>query len=120
MNYAESFEQFSNRVSPTDLMLYAGAALVLYVLFQDKLGGVKNWVYNLYDAVMSKFKKDGSVVPSVVSPAKSNNDFLNLVKSWKGTRDLAENAGCKEAVKILDSAFPHLGPHNCVDDNGEK
>lgn len=113
MNYAESFEQFSNRVSATDLMLYAGAALVLYVLFQDKLGEVKNWAGELYNSVVNKFKKDESVVPAVPNSVKNNNDFLKLISSWKGTRDLAVDAGCAEAVKILDSAFPHLGPHEC-------
>jgi hypothetical protein len=27
--------------------------------------------------------------------------------------------GCGEAVKILDTVFPHLGPHNCSTENAK-
>jgi hypothetical protein len=114
MNYAESFEQFSNRLTPTDLMVYGGVALVLFVLFQDKLNPLKNWLINLYNNISSKLKDKNSIVskPSV----NNDSDFLRLVSSWKTTRDMAEAMGRIEAVKLLDSAFPYLGPK----DNGEE
>ena len=45
MNYAtESFNDFASRIGPTDLALYAGAALVLFVLFKDKMSPVQKIV----------------------------------------------------------------------------
>ena len=42
MNYmTQSFEEFSKSLGPTDLALYAGAALVLWVVFKDKLSPVQ-------------------------------------------------------------------------------
>ena len=41
MNFTESFQEFSSRVSTTDLALYAGVGLVLWVLFKDKLSPVQ-------------------------------------------------------------------------------
>jgi len=116
MNYTESFQEFSSRLSSTDLMVYGGAALVLFVLFKDKLDPVKQWLTNLISSVSSKLKKE---TVSTVSTANADADFLKLVSSWKNTRDLAENMGCGEAVKILDTVFPHLGPHNCSTENAK-
>lgn len=111
MNYTESFQEFSSRLSSTDLMVYGGAALVLFVLFKDKLDPVKQWITNLVSSVSSKIKKE------TVSTSNTDANFLKLVSSWKNTRDLAEGMGCGEAVKILDTVFPHLGPHNCSTEN---
>lgn len=116
MNYTESFQEFSSRLSSTDLMVYGGAALVLFVLFKDKLDPVKQWLTNLISSVSSKLKKETA---STVSTANNDANFLKLVSSWKNTRDLAENMGCGEAVKILDTVFPHLGPHNCSTENAK-
>ena len=48
MNYAESFQEFSSRLSTTDLMVYGGAALVLFVLFKDKLTPLKDLIINRF------------------------------------------------------------------------
>ena len=44
MNFTESFDQFSSRVSTLDLALYAGIGLVLWVLFKDKLAPVQHQI----------------------------------------------------------------------------
>jgi hypothetical protein len=111
MNYAQSFEEFSRGLTPKDLVVYAGAALVLFALFQEKLNPVKEWIIKTYNSFISNISKETIITP--VNLPKSDNDFLQLVKSWKGTRDLAELMGCSQAVKILDGAFPHLGPNKC-------
>ena len=36
--------------------------------------------------------------------------FFELVKSWKKTRDLAEDYGATKAVDIADQMFPYLVP----------
>lgn len=126
MNYAESFEEFSRRVTPTDLMIYAGAALVAYVLFQNQLSPIKQWIVDSLLSITNKFKKD-SVSSTIVLPVADTskktstieNGFLQLVSSWKNTRDLAQRMSCDEAVKILDSAFAHLSPNSCDNKNGE-
>jgi hypothetical protein len=125
MNYAESFEEFSRGLTPTDLMVYGGAAIVLFVLFKDQLVPLKEKLLNWYNSLIKKTQKDPNA--TVSAPATNNktketdNDklFLQLISSWKNTRDLAETMSCDEAVKILDSAFSHLGPNNCVAKNGE-
>jgi hypothetical protein len=113
MNYAESFQEFSSRLSTTDLMVYGGAALVLFVLFKDKLTPLKDLIINTYNSVMNKVKND-TVASTPVTTVKTNdNDFLKLISSWKNTRDLAEKMRCPKAVEVLDSAFPHLSPNTC-------
>jgi hypothetical protein len=124
MNYSQSFEEFSKGLTNTDLMVYGGAALILFVLFKDQLTPLKTWAVNLYTNIVNKVKADSIVtIPTapVVDIAKPNdNDFLKLIASWKNTRNLAEVMGCVEAVKILDTAFPHLGPHECVKEGSVK
>lgn len=117
MNYAESFQEFSSRLSTTDLMVYGGAALVLFVLFKDKLTPLKDLIINTYNSVMNKVKND-TVTSTPVTTVKTNdNDFLKLISSWKNTRDLAEKMGCPKAVEVLDSAFPYLSPNVCDQEN---
>ena len=88
MNYTETFQEFSSRLSSTDLMVYGGAALVLFVLFKDKLVPLKEWAINIVNNITNKIKSTETTTnPSVV---KSDADFLKLVSSWKNTRDLAE------------------------------
>jgi hypothetical protein len=123
MNYSQSFEEFSKGLTNTDLMVYGGAALILFVLFKDQLTPLKTWVVNLYNNLISKIKTDGTVATPTnpVTTTKTNDsDFLKLIASWKNTRNLAEVMGCVEAVKILDSAFPHLGPHECEKEGNVK
>lgn len=117
MNFTESFQEFSSRVSSTDLALYAGVGLVLWVLFKDKLSPVQKLLTDL----MSKVK--GVASPSIVVPAVSfdkvaseidQDTFFKLVVSWKQTRDLAVQNGCAEAVKVADQMFPYLSPTICA------
>lgn len=119
MNYTETFEQFSSRLSGTDLALYAGAAIVLFVLFKDKLAGPQSKITNLLDRIKLLFNKNKTplvVVPEVkpVTINASKEDiFFQLVVSWKQTRDLAVQSNCLEAVKVADQMFPYLSPSVC-------
>jgi hypothetical protein len=121
MNYTESFEQFSSRVTPTDLALYAGAGIILWILFKDKLSPVQKFLGDLVGGLKSKLNNGPSVVPVVVpdvSPVEvsketKEDNFFKLVVSWKQTRDLAVKSGCEEAVKVADQMFPFLSPTVC-------
>lgn len=104
--YTQSFQDFAAGVKPLDLALYAGAGLVVWVLFQDKLTGLKNALGDLLGKV-----KLPNTTPDYTS--KSNDPFFQLVVSWKQTRDLAIKSGCEEAVKVADQMFPLLGPNVC-------
>lgn len=117
MNYAESFQEFASKLGPTDLALYAGVALIIYVLFQDKFTPVQKILGNLLNQFNVWKNKTGQTVGSVVTKVKSNDhSFENLVTSWKQTRDLAVQAGCAEAVKVIDQVFPHLSPNSCKEE----
>lgn len=113
MNYAETFEEFSSRLGPMDLLLYAGLGLIIYVLCKDKLDPIK-------DSLLKLFNKTSSVASNIL-PVQSqpivinNNDdlFFELVTSWKKTRDLAVQNKCSEAVKVADQMFPYLSPNGC-------
>jgi hypothetical protein len=120
MNYAETFDQFASRLSGTDIALYAGAGLILWVLFKDKLSPVQQLVGSVVDKVKNM---NGSksvspvavVVPSVKPVVTSKEDmFFKLVVSWKQTRDLAVECGCVEAIKVADQMFPYLSPVVCT------
>lgn len=119
MNFTESFEQFSRGLQPRDLMLYAGVGLVLWVLFKDKMTPVQQLLAGLINKVKDlKGVKSPVVVPAVTVPknVSSNNQddiFFKLVVSWKQTRDLAEQSGCTEAIKVADQMFPYLSPQVC-------
>ena len=125
MNFTESFQEFSSRLSTTDLALYAGAGIILWVLFKDKLSPVQEFIQGL----VNKMKMPNSsnnvslpvvnvpkVDPVVVPVSASNKDdiFFKLVVSWKQTRDLAEQSGCSEAIKVADQMFPFLSPNVCA------
>lgn len=111
LEYAQTFEQFSSSVKPMDLALYAGAGLVLFVLFKDRLSPLQNLVKEL----LTKIKIPTFHSSSSVSVVKTANEdiFFQLVTSWKQTRDLAEKSGCKEAVRVADEMFPYLSPTIC-------
>jgi len=121
MNYAQSFEEFASSLGPTDLALYAGAAIIAWVLFKDKLNPVSLFVKQLLDKVTGLLGPKTSVAKPV--PAATNNSgvfvetkedvFFELVTSWKTTRDLAVKAGCAEAIKVADQMFPYLSPVVC-------
>jgi len=128
MNYTQSFEEFSSSLGPTDLALYAGIGVVLFVLFKDKLSPVQKMLLDLFDQVKEMLKSKPApapaplvrpevFVPNVVKPEdKSDNDvFFEMVAAWKRTRDLAEQYKCEEAVKSLDDTFQYLAPTVCGD-----
>lgn len=116
MNFTESFQEFSSRVSPTDLALYAGVGLVLWVLFKDKLSPVQKLLGDLVNKVKGGVSLPSVDLPSIVkeSTVNTDDDFFNLVVSWKQTRDLAVKSGCSEAVKVADQMFPYLSPTVCT------
>ena len=119
LDYAQSFEEFSSSLKPMDLALYAGAGIILWVLFKEKLSPVQKFLGDL----LVKAKNVVSVKPNVqianpVLATTENGDvFFQLVASWKQTRDLAVKSGCEEAVKVADQMFPYLSPTVC---SGEK
>lgn len=128
MNFTESFQEFSSKLSAMDLALYAGVGLVVWVMFKEKLSPVQK----LLGSIVEKLK--GSTthsslpvvnVPSVspvVVPKKTDTEdtFFKLVVSWKQTRDLAVQSGCSEAVKVADQMFPYLSPNVCSKQDEDK
>lgn len=119
MNYTETFDQFASKLSTTDLALYAGAGLIIWILFKDKISPVQKFIQD----IIQKFQNTGSlksVVPvptisAIKSTVVSKEDiFFKLVASWKQTRDLAADCGCDEAVKVADQMFPYLSPVVCT------
>ena len=121
MNFTESFQEFSSRLSTTDLALYAGVGIILWVLFKDKLSPVQKLLMGFVDK-MKGVNGNSSLpvvnVPSVspvVIPKRTDAEdtFFKLVVSWKQTRDLAVQSGCSEAVKVADQMFPFLSPNVC-------
>jgi hypothetical protein len=119
MNFTESFDQFSSKLSTTDLALYAGAGIILWVLFKDKLSPVQTFVASLINQLKGKVNNIPSVTlpvvttPVAVVPKAEEDVFFRLVVSWKQTRDLAIQSGCSEAVKVADQMFPFLSPTAC-------
>jgi len=111
MNFTDSFQDFSSKFSTTDLALYAGVGLVLWVMFKDKLSPVQKFLMNLFAKV-----KNNTELPSLplVPVVEDKEDlFFQLVASWKQTRDLAVRSGCQEAIKVADQMFPYLSPMGC-------
>ena len=137
MNFTQSFEAFSKGLSSTDLMLYAGIALVVWILFKDKLSPVQGLI-NLASESLNRLlvKKTVSVVPPATTLVDSaptilastiaenfkqepEDLFFKLVLSWKETRDLALKCGCNKAVEVADEMFPYLSPNVCGKDSNE-
>jgi hypothetical protein len=123
MNYTQSFEEFSSSLGPMDLALYAGAGIILWVLFKDKLSPVQSILMDYFEKLkgVAKDKTDTitiKVPDSVKSSPKDEQDlFFDLVVSWKQTRDLAVKSGCAKAVKVADEMFPYLSPTVCSEEN---
>jgi hypothetical protein len=118
MNYTETFGEFANRVTPTDLALYAGAGLVVWVLFKERLSPVQKFLMDLVNKAKTTIPSKAVdikpvVVPQVSTPTNKEDIFFKLVVSWKQTRDLAVESGCVEAVKVADQMFPYLSPNVC-------
>jgi hypothetical protein len=121
MNYAETFEQFASKVGPMDLALYAGAGIVLWVLFKEQLSPVQKFFSNLVEKLkglsVPKLSNPVVVEAPTEKPSIDNNQedlFFKLIVSWKQTRDLAVKSGCAEAVKVADQMFPFLSPTGCI------
>ena len=123
MNYTQSFEEFSSSLGPMDLALYAGAGIILWVLFKDKLSPVQSILMDYFEKLkgVAKDKTDTITIkiPDAVksSPKDEQDLFFDLVVSWKQTRDLAVKSGCAKAVKVADEMFPYLSPTVCSEEN---
>jgi len=123
MNYTQSFEEFSSSLGPMDLALYAGAGIILWVLFKDKLSPVQSILMDYFEKLkgVAKDKTDTITikVPDAVksSPKDEQDLFFDLVVSWKQTRDLAVKSGCAKAVKVADEMFPYLSPTVCSEEH---
>lgn len=132
MNFTESFDQFSSRLTPTDLALYAGVGIALWVVFKDKLSPVQKIVLSVIQKAKELLTKKTATTDSIVSPSISvvpssttvatrpsaidtntQDIFFKLVLSWKQTRDLAVQSKCIEAVRVADEMFPYLSPNVC-------
>jgi len=134
MNFTQSFEEFSKGLGPTDLMLYAGVGLVLWVLFKDNLGPLNGLCGSILENIKNLFIKQSPTLPNVVtvntntapvilanaisthSKTEPEDLFFKLVVSWKETRDLALKCGCEKAVDVADEMFPYLSPNVCGKD----
>lgn len=113
MNFTETFQEFSSKLTSMDIALYAGGAMILWVLFKDKLGGLTNIVSGLFQKTKSMLPTPKTSVEPVVSAKEKEDVFFHLVASWKKTRDLAVLSGCEKAVEAADAMFPHLSPVVC-------
>jgi len=117
----QSFDQFATKTTPTDLALYAGIGLILWILFKDKLSPVALFVKNTYEKLIADRAAPQTLGSSIVNVIKTDtknvvstdNTFFELVSSWKKTRDLAVKSGCDKAVKVADDMFPFLSPNSC-------
>lgn len=128
MNFTESFDQFSKGLTTTDLALYAGVGLVLWVMFKDKLSPIQSMLNVVLSKAQSVFKKTSTVAdavvvppvkPVVITPADKEDIFFKLIVSWKQTRDLAVQSGCEEAVRVADEMFPYISPVVCAKGKGK-
>jgi len=122
MNYAETFDQFSSKLGPTDLALYAGVGIIVWILFKDKLSPVQEFLTNLLNKKNNTTVKSSVQTDNIISnifdskqlTVSTNKDvFFDLVVSWKQTRDLAVQSGCSKAVEVADQMFPYLSPSVC-------
>lgn len=126
MNPLETFSEFNRKLTPTDLALYAGVGIVLWVLFKDQLSPVQKMISDLFGG-----NKNVAPRPSVPDPILSDKNnsvnnvadqdvFFNLVVSWKQTRDLAVRSKCVKAVEVADQMFPYLSPVICKQENKDE
>lgn len=114
MNFTESFNEFSSRLGPTDIALYAGVGVVLWVLFKDQLSPVQKMLADLINKTKKSLPESvGAVIPEVSSSKENKDVFFDLIVSWKQTRDLAVKSGCNKAVEVADQMFPYLSPEVC-------
>ena len=125
MNPLETFGEFSKKLTPTDLALYAGVGMVLWVLFKDQLSPVQKAITDLFNKPPAP-KAVVPVAPVTVTPSDNSSVvpdadvFFNLVASWKQTRDLAVRTGCTKAVEVADQMFPYLSPVVCKEESQDE
>tara|TARA_B100002019_G_C21200064_1_gene563530 strand:+ start:646 stop:1020 length:375 start_codon:yes stop_codon:yes gene_type:complete len=108
-----NIENFGAMPSTLDVCLYVGVLIVVYVLFQDKLGPVKEFITNfLRKARPTRSTEVVTIDENVVADEIHSESelFFKLIRSWKLTKDLAEQYGANKAVEIADQMFPHLIP----------
>jgi hypothetical protein len=124
MNFTESFSEFSSKIGPTDLALYAGAGIILWVLFKDKMTPVQKIINDIVEQIKGKKDPVKDKVDKIIEEIKDTESdqglFFDLVVSWKQTRDLAEKSGCAKAVEVADQMFPYLSPMVCEDVDNEE
>jgi len=117
--FTQDFETFARGLGTFDLALYGGLALVLWVLFKDKLNPVTDLVNKGVAKLKELLNQKRSPttidipVPNYIKEKNKQDVFFDLVVSWKKTRDLAVSAGCDEAVQVADKMFPFLSPNVC-------
>jgi len=120
MNYSQSFEEFSSGLGPTDLALYAGIGVVLFILFKDKLSPVQKVLLETFNTVKENvvdFTKQPETVtvkvpvtnaPLPVNPVTKspvlvrpdpNEVFFQLVASWKKLEIYPNNTNAKKQRK---------------------
>ena len=108
-----NIDNFGAMPSTLDVCLYLGVLIVVYVLFQDKLGPVKECISNfLRKAKPTRNTEVVAIDENVVADEIHSESelFFKLIRSWKLTKDLAEQYGANKAVEIADQMFPHLIP----------
>jgi hypothetical protein len=108
-----NIDNFGAMPSTLDVCLYLGVLIVVYVLFQDKLGPVKEFITNfLRKAKPTRNTEVVAIDENVVADEIHSESelFFKLIRSWKLTKDLAEQYGANKAVEIADQMFPHLIP----------
>ncbi len=108
-----NIDNFGAMPSTLDVCLYLGVLIVVYVLFQDKLGPVKEFISNfLRKAKPTRNTEVVTIDENVVADEIHSESelFFKLIRSWKLTKDLAEQYGANKAVEIADQMFPHLIP----------
>ena len=108
-----NIDNFGAMPSTLDVCLYLGVLIVVYVLFQDKLGPVKEFISNfLRKAKPTRNTEVVAIDENVVADELHSDSelFFKLIRSWKLTKDLAEQYGANKAVEIADQMFPHLIP----------
>jgi hypothetical protein len=125
MNFTESFDSFSKSITPTDIMVYAGIGIIVWVLVKDKLPTTPNPLQNIVNKIKELFNSynlsnkaiSPKPLPQQVIVSEEEDTFYKLIASWKETRDLAVKSGCEQAVKVADQMFPYLSPNVCNTEN---
>lgn len=132
MNYTETFDQFASGLGPTDLALYAGVGIVLWILFKDRLSPVQKFLVGLLPNKTNTVNTNDKTITTdniltnifdrnpPVKRLEQEDNFYNLVVSWKQTRDLALKCGCTKAVEVADQMFPFLSPSVCRKESGNE